>query len=102
MLNRCGKYAGSVQCADTDTDTVAFGAADGDGVVDIILKLVVFLCQVAGLRMIPQGSGKIVKIASRLTFREGLRMPSYTVSKSGIGGLTKLLANEWVRASRST
>jgi len=45
--------------------------------------------------MIPQGSGKISNIASMLTFQGGIRVPSYTASKSGIGGLTKLLASEW-------
>jgi 2-deoxy-D-gluconate 3-dehydrogenase len=45
--------------------------------------------------MIARGSGKIINIASMLTFQGGIRVPSYTASKSGIGGLTKLLANEW-------
>ncbi|RYY42182.1 MAG: SDR family oxidoreductase, partial [Sphingomonadales bacterium] len=58
-------------------------------------KSVFFLCQAAARKMIPQGSGKIINIASMLTFQGGIRVPSYTASKSGIGGLTKLLANEW-------
>ncbi len=45
--------------------------------------------------MIAQGSGKIINIASMLTFQGGIRVPSYTASKSGVAGLTKLLANEW-------
>ena len=45
--------------------------------------------------MIARGSGKIINIASMLTFQGGIRVPSYTASKSGVGGLTKLLANEW-------
>ena len=45
--------------------------------------------------MIANGGGKIINIASMLTFQGGIRVPSYTASKSGIGGLTKLLANEW-------
>jgi 2-deoxy-D-gluconate 3-dehydrogenase len=45
--------------------------------------------------MIPGGGGKIINIASMLSFQGGIRVPSYTASKSGIAGLTRLLANEW-------
>ena len=76
-------------------DAVDFTEEDWDAVVDTNLKSVFFLCQAVGKRMIAQGSGKIINIASMLTFQGGIRVPSYTASKSGIGGLTKLLANEW-------
>jgi 2-deoxy-D-gluconate 3-dehydrogenase len=76
-------------------DAVDFTEADWDAVIDTNLKSVFFLCQAAGRRMIANGGGKIVNIASMLTFQGGIRVPSYTASKSGIGGLTKLLANEW-------
>ena len=76
-------------------DAVDFTEADWDAVVDTNLKSVFFLCQAAGRHMIAQGSGKIINIASMLTFQGGIRVPSYTASKSGVGGLTKLLANEW-------
>jgi 2-deoxy-D-gluconate 3-dehydrogenase len=76
-------------------DAVDFSEADWDAVIDTNLKSVFFLCQSAGRHMIAQGSGRIVNIASMLTFQGGIRVPSYTASKSGIGGLTKLLANEW-------
>lgn len=76
-------------------DAVDFSEADWDAVVDTNLKSVFFLCQAAGRHMIAAGSGKIINIASMLTFQGGIRVPSYTASKSGIGGLTKLLANEW-------
>jgi len=76
-------------------DAVDFTEADWDSVIDTNLKSVFFLCQAAGRHMIAQGSGKIINIASMLTFQGGIRVPSYTASKSGIGGLTKLLANEW-------
>ncbi|MFT6569328.1 MAG: 2-deoxy-D-gluconate 3-dehydrogenase [Sphingomonas echinoides] len=76
-------------------DAVDFTEDDWDAVIDTNLKSVFFLCQAAGRHMIAKGSGKIVNIASMLTFQGGIRVPSYTASKSGIGGLTKLLANEW-------
>ncbi|MFA5966546.1 MAG: 2-dehydro-3-deoxy-D-gluconate 5-dehydrogenase KduD [Sphingomonas sp.] len=76
-------------------DAVDFTEEDWDAVIDTNLKSVFFLCQAAGRHMIAQGSGKIINIASMLTFQGGIRVPSYTASKSGIGGLTKLLANEW-------
>ena len=76
-------------------DAVDFTEADWDAVIDTNLKSVFFLCQAAGRHMIEKGQGKIINIASMLTFQGGIRVPSYTASKSGIGGLTKLLANEW-------
>ncbi|WP_426261898.1 SDR family NAD(P)-dependent oxidoreductase, partial [Sphingomonas sp. DC1100-1] len=76
-------------------DAVDFTEADWDAVVDTNLKSVFFLCQASGRHMIAKGRGRIINIASMLTFQGGIRVPSYTASKSGIGGLTKLLANEW-------
>ena len=76
-------------------DSIDFTEEDWDAVIDTNLKSVFFLCQAAARHMIAQGSGKIINIASMLTFQGGIRVPSYTASKSGIGGLTKLLANEW-------
>jgi 2-deoxy-D-gluconate 3-dehydrogenase len=76
-------------------DAVEFTEADWDAVVDTNLKSVFFLCQAAARHMIGQGRGKIINIASMLSFQGGIRVPSYTASKSGVAGLTKLLANEW-------
>jgi 2-deoxy-D-gluconate 3-dehydrogenase len=76
-------------------DAVDFSEADWDAVIDTNLKSVFFLCQAAGRHMIAQGKGKIVNIASMLSFQGGIRVPSYTASKSGVAGLTRLLANEW-------
>ncbi|MGT2515207.1 2-dehydro-3-deoxy-D-gluconate 5-dehydrogenase KduD [Sphingomonas panni] len=78
-------------------DAVDFTEEDWDAVVDTNLKSVFFLSQAAGRHMIAQGRGRIINIASMLTFQGGVRVPSYTASKSGIGGLTKLLANEWAK-----
>jgi 2-deoxy-D-gluconate 3-dehydrogenase len=76
-------------------DAVEFSEDDWDAVMNINLKTVFFLCQAAGRHMLGQGRGKIVNIASMLSFQGGIRVPSYTASKSGVAGITKLLANEW-------
>lgn len=76
-------------------DSVDFTEEDWDAVMDTNLKSVFFLSQAAARHMIPNGGGKIINIASMLTFQGGIRVPSYTASKSGVGGLTKLMANEW-------
>ena len=76
-------------------DSVDFTEADWDAVIDLNLKSAFFLAQACGRHMIAQGGGKIINIASMLSFQGGIRVPSYTASKSGIAGVTKLLANEW-------
>jgi len=76
-------------------NAIDFTEADWDAVLDVNLKAAFFLSQAAARHMIPAGGGKIINIASMLSFQGGIRVPSYTASKSGIAGLTKLLANEW-------
>lgn len=77
-------------------DALEFSEKDWDDVVDLNLKSVFFLSQAAARRFIAQGSrGKIINVASMLSFQGGVRVPSYTASKSGIVGLTRLLACEW-------
>jgi 2-deoxy-D-gluconate 3-dehydrogenase len=76
-------------------DAVDFTEADWDAVMDVNLKTAFFLSQAAGRLMLAAGRGKIINIASMLSFQGGIRVPSYTASKHGLAGLTKLLANEW-------
>lgn len=76
-------------------DALDFTEEDWDAVMDTNLKVLFFLCQAAGRKMAENGCGSIINIASMLTFQGGIRVASYTASKSGVGGLTKLLANEW-------
>jgi 2-dehydro-3-deoxy-D-gluconate 5-dehydrogenase len=76
-------------------NAIDFTEVDWDAVLDVNLKAVFFLSQAAARHMIPNGGGKIINIASMLSFQGGVRVPSYTASKSGIAGLTRLLANEW-------
>jgi len=76
-------------------DSVEFSEDDWDAVIDTNLKSAFFMAQACGRRMIAQGRGKIVNIASMLSFQGGIRVPSYTASKSGLAGITRLLACEW-------
>ncbi len=69
---------------------------DWDDVIDVNLKALFFMCQAAGRVMLaqPQG-GRIINIASLLSFQGGIRVASYTAAKHGVAGITKILANEW-------
>jgi 2-deoxy-D-gluconate 3-dehydrogenase len=64
--------------------------------MNLNVKTVFFMSQAAARQFIAQGSGgKIINIASMLSFQGGIRVPSYTASKSGVMGITRLMANEW-------
>ncbi len=76
-------------------DAVDFSEQDWDDVMNVNIKSAFFMSQAAGRHFIAQGRGKIINIASMLSFQGGIRVPSYTASKSGIAGITRLLANEW-------
>ena len=79
-------------------DALDFTESDWDEVMDVNLKSVFFLSQAVARSMVAGGDGgKIINIASMLSFQGGIRVASYTSSKSGVAGLTKLLANEWAK-----
>jgi len=76
-------------------DLVDFSEKDWDDVININQRTVFFLSQAAAKQMISQGNGgRIINTASMLSFQGGIRVPSYTASKSAVMGLTKLFANE--------
>jgi len=76
--------------------SIDFTEKDWDEVMDINLKTLFFLSQAAARQFLKQGTGgKIINIASMLSFQGGILVPSYTASKSGVMGLTRLLACEW-------
>ena len=77
------------------TPAAEFGDDLWDEVIEINLTSVFRLCRAAGRHMLARGRGKIINIASLLTFQGGVNVPAYAVSKGGIGQLTKALANEW-------
>jgi 2-deoxy-D-gluconate 3-dehydrogenase len=68
-----------------------------DAVIRTNLDAVFFLSQRLGREMIARGSGKIVNVASLLSFSGGITVPAYTASKHAVAGLTRALANEWAR-----
>ncbi|QXB22929.1 2-dehydro-3-deoxy-D-gluconate 5-dehydrogenase KduD [Lelliottia amnigena] len=77
-------------------DALTFSEKNWDDVINLNLKSVFFLSQAVARQFIVQGEGgKIINIASMLSFQGGIRVPSYTASKSGVLGITRLLANEW-------
>lgn len=75
---------------------VEFSEKDWDDVVQVNQKSLFFLSQAVAKQMIAQGrGGRIINIASMLSFQGGIRVPSYTASKSAVMGLTRIMANEW-------
>jgi 2-dehydro-3-deoxy-D-gluconate 5-dehydrogenase len=79
-------------------DAINFTEKDWDDVMNINVKTVFFFSQAAAKQYIKQGTGgKIINIASMLSFQGGIRVPSYTASKSGVMGITRSMANEWAK-----
>lgn len=79
-------------------DSLQFTEKDWDDVMNINVKTVFFFSQAVANQFVKQGNGgKIINIASMLSYQGGIRVPSYTASKSGVKGITMLLANEWAK-----
>ncbi|MBS4535623.1 2-dehydro-3-deoxy-D-gluconate 5-dehydrogenase KduD [Clostridium sp. D2Q-14] len=79
-------------------DAIDFSEKDWDDVMDINIKIVFFLSQAVAREFIDKKTGgKIINIASMLSFQGGIRVPSYTASKSGVKGITMSMANEWAK-----
>jgi 2-dehydro-3-deoxy-D-gluconate 5-dehydrogenase len=97
-VSKFGKFDILVNNAGTirRSPAIEFSEKDWDAVLDVNLKSLFFLSQAAAKQYISQGKGgKIINIASMLSFQGGILVPSYTASKSGVMGLTRLLACEW-------
>lgn len=77
------------------SEAEAMSEADWDIVLEVNLNSVFLLAQLAGQQMLKQGSGKIINIASLLSFGGGYLTVGYAASKGGVGQMTKALANEW-------
>jgi len=81
-------------------EAIDFTPEEWDSVMNVNLRTLFFLSQAFARHLVVENKpGKIINIASMLTFQGGIRVPSYTASKSGVGGLTKALANEWAAHS---
>jgi len=79
-------------------DSLEFSEKDWDEVMSINLKTVFFFSQAVARQFVKQQTGgKIINIASMLSFQGGIRIPSYTASKSGVMGITRLMGNEWAQ-----
>lgn len=89
LINNAGtiRRAPAVDCTEEDWATV----------IEVNLSSVFRLSQLAGRHMLERGSGKIVNIASLLSFQGGVTVPAYAASKGGVAQLTKALANEWAK-----
>lgn len=74
---------------------VDFAEEDWDAVMNVNLKTVWLLCQQAGRQMLKQGNGKIINMASLLSYQGGITVPAYAAAKGGVAQLTKALSNEW-------
>ncbi|TNE63946.1 MAG: 2-dehydro-3-deoxy-D-gluconate 5-dehydrogenase KduD [Alphaproteobacteria bacterium] len=84
-------------------DALDFTEQDWDEVMNVNLKTVFFLSQAVARHLVAANKpGRIINIASMLSFQGGIRVASYTSSKSGVAGLTKLLANEWASKGITT
>jgi 2-dehydro-3-deoxy-D-gluconate 5-dehydrogenase len=99
IVNELGRIDILVNNAGTirRTPAIDFSEQDWDDVLQINLKAAFFLSQAVGRIMMSQGGGKIINVASMLSFQGGITVPSYTASKSGIAGITRALANEWAK-----
>ncbi|WP_137169130.1 2-dehydro-3-deoxy-D-gluconate 5-dehydrogenase KduD [Marinomonas sp. FW-1] len=79
-------------------DAIDFTEKDWDEVMDLNIKTLFFMSQGFAKQIIAQGTqGNIINIASMLSYQGGIRVPSYTASKSAVMGVTKSLANEWAK-----
>jgi len=99
VLSRCGKVDilvnnGGIQ---RRSPAVDFAESDWEEVMQVNLKSVWLLCQAAGRHMLERRQGKIINIASLVSFQGGITVPAYAAAKGGVGQLTKALANEWAK-----
>jgi 2-deoxy-D-gluconate 3-dehydrogenase len=103
MAEDAQRQAGAIDILVNNGGTIArqpavdYSEAEWDRVIDTDLNSVWFLSQYFGRGMVERRSGKIVNIASVLSFSGGVTVPAYTASKHAVAGLTKALANEWAR-----
>jgi 2-deoxy-D-gluconate 3-dehydrogenase len=99
ILRQWGRIDILVNNAGTTTraPAVDYSEAEWDQVIELNLTALFRMCQRVGRVMIEQKRGKIINIASLLSFSGGITVPAYAASKGGVGQVTKALANEWAK-----
>ena len=103
MAEEAEEKAGAIDILVNNAGTIRrhpateFPMEDWDQVVDVNLDAVFMLCQHFGKQMVERGRGKIINVASLLSFTGGITVPAYTATKHGVAGLTKAFANEWAQ-----
>lgn len=103
LADESQSHAGQIDILVNNAGTVRrhpaaeFPVEDWDFVLDTNLDAVFLLCRRFGGQMIERGEGKIINIASLLSFTGGITVPAYAASKHAVAGLTKALANEWAQ-----
>ncbi len=101
LISECLEGLGGIDILVNNAGTIRRSPAaqysdeDWDSVIETNLSSLFRLCREAGGRMLEQGHGKIVNIASLLSFQGGITVPAYAASKGGVAQVTKALANEW-------
>ena len=78
-------------------NSIDYPLEEWDRVLEVNLTASFFLAQLTAKQMIKNGEGKIINIASLLSYSGGITVPAYTASKHGVAGITKALANEWAQ-----
>jgi 2-deoxy-D-gluconate 3-dehydrogenase len=97
------KYFGKIDILVNNAGTIrrapaeSYSDEDWNLVMDTNLNALFYFCREAGKHMINQKSGKIINVASLLSFSGGITVPAYAASKGGVAQLTKALANEWAK-----
>ena len=103
MVEEAEGHAGTIDILVNNAGTIRrhpareFPVEDWDFVLKTNLDATFLLCQHLGRRMLDRGAGKIINIASMLSFSGGITVPAYTASKHAVAGVTKALANEWAQ-----
>ncbi len=101
MVNAAFEFTGTIDILVNNGGTISRYPADQyplnewQKVIDVNLNSVFQICQLVGIKMLEKQAGKIINIASMLSYTGGITVPAYTASKHAVVGITKALANEW-------